>query len=211
MPILSYDLYCLNNWRRLDSGGPIRLKNLDTIQKFVKIRDESWFILVHVEIESEAAPAIRAIGEVQQAVAGDRRDSLQTKPETISKSLSEMIGTLGRMTEGNSPEVYAFAFRPYIQMFTDVWYGGVDELSGPQTFRGETGARSSIIPSLDMFLDMALGIRHQRTDLTDYVGDMRNYMPAGHRSFIEAAAAEERARPLRPYIVAKGSRRLSDA
>ncbi len=207
MPILSYDLYCLNNWRRLDVNGPIRLENLDTIQKFVKIRDEPWFILVHTEIESEAAPAISAIGRIQQAVLDDSAEQLEEGLVTIGKSLTSMIQTLRRMPEGNSPDVYAFAFRPYIQMFSEITYEGVDDLPGPQTLRGETGAQSSIIPSLDV----ALGIRHRRTDLTDYVGDMRNYMPAGHRSFIEAIAREERARPLRDCIVAGNSRSLAEA
>ena len=54
-PILSYDLYALNNWR-LKAGKEIRVDKLDTIQKFVRIPDEPWFILVHVEIEAEAGP-----------------------------------------------------------------------------------------------------------------------------------------------------------
>jgi indoleamine 2,3-dioxygenase len=206
-PILSYDLYCLNNWRRLDVNGPIRLENLDTIQKFVRIRDEPWFILVHTEIESEASPAISAIGRVQQAVLDGSDEQLEDGLETISRSLSNMINTLRRMPEGNSPDIYAFAFRPYIQMFGGVTYEGVEALTGPQTLRGETGAQSSIIPSLDV----ALGIRHSRTDLTDYVSDMRNYMPSGHRSFIEAIACEEKVRPLRDHIVAKNSRSLAEA
>jgi indoleamine 2,3-dioxygenase len=207
MPILSYDLYCLNNWRRLDMNGPIGLENLDTIQKFVRIRDEPWFILVHIEIESEAAPAIGAIGHIQQAVLDDSAEQLEEGLETIGRSLTNIIETLRRMPEGNSPDVYAFAFRPYIQMFSEITYEDVEDLAGPQTFRGETGAQSSIIPSLDV----ALGIRHRRTDLTDYVGDMRNYMPAGHRSFIEAVAREEEARPLRDHIVAGNSRNLAEA
>jgi indoleamine 2,3-dioxygenase len=207
MPILSYDLYCLNNWRRLDLSGPIKLENLDTIQKFVRIHDEPWFILVHTEIESEASPAISATGQIQQAVLDDSDEHLQEGLETIGKSLTNMILTLRRMPEGNSPDVYAFAFRPYIQMFGEITYEGVEGLAGPQTLRGETGAQSSIIPSLDV----ALGIRHRRTDLTDYVGDMRNYMPSGHRSFIEAIAREEKARPLRNHVVVAGSRSLAEA
>jgi indoleamine 2,3-dioxygenase len=141
MPILSYVLYCLNNWRRLDVSEPIRLENLDTIQKFVRIWDEPWFILVHMEIESEASPAISAIGRIQQAVLDGSNEQLEEGLETISKSLSNMIKTLRRMPEGNSPDVYAFAFRPYIQMFGGVTYEGVEALTGPQTLRGETGAQ----------------------------------------------------------------------
>jgi indoleamine 2,3-dioxygenase len=203
-PILSYDLYCLNNWRRLDPNGSIRLENLDTIQKFVRIHDEPWFILIHAEIECKAAPAIGAIGRVQQAVLEGRPDRLEEGLTVIGASLASMIQTLKRMPENNSPDVYAFAFRPYIQMFTQVSYAGVRELAQPQTFRGETGAQSSIIPSLDK----ALGVKHQRTDLTEYVEDMLNYMPEGHRRFIRAIDAEERKKPIRSYIEAAGSKSL---
>ncbi len=54
-PILSYDGYALYNWKRFDPAGPVALGNIDTIQNFVHLYDEHWFILVHVEIEALAA------------------------------------------------------------------------------------------------------------------------------------------------------------
>ena len=39
----------------LGKDGPIALGNIDTIQNFVHLYDEHWFILVHVEIEAIAA------------------------------------------------------------------------------------------------------------------------------------------------------------
>ena len=206
-PILSYDLYALNNWRRIDPTGPINVENLDTIQKFVKIRDEPWFILIHVEIEAKASRAIRAIGNLQQAVLRHDTDSLKLALDTIVESLGSMIDTLRRMPEGNSPDVYAFAFRPYIQMFQGITYEGVKELPPMPTFRGETGAQSSIIPSLDV----ALGVKHAKTDLTDYVADMRNYMPKKHREFIEAVEENEGAHPLRTYLMKRGRGGIVDS
>ncbi|MDA4128399.1 MAG: indoleamine 2,3-dioxygenase [Thaumarchaeota archaeon] len=196
-PILSYDLYCLNNWRRVDPKGPISLENMDTIQKFVRLKDEPWFILVHTEIERKAAPALTAAGRIQQSVATKDAPGLKSALDAVSRALSDMISTLRRMPEGNSPEVYAFSFRPYIQMFQDIQYGGVPELGHMPTFRGETGAQSSIVPSLDV----ALGVKHQRTGLTDYVKDMRNYMPKPHREFIRALEENERLRPLRKHLL----------
>jgi indoleamine 2,3-dioxygenase len=206
-PILSYDLYCLNNWRRIKEDGPIEVENMDTIQKFVRIRDEPWFILIHTEIESKAAPGIVALGRIQQAVLEKKRENLFDALNDVNSSLRNMTSTLKRMPEGNSPDVYAFAFRPYIQMFEGVEYEGVGELRGPQTFRGETGAQSSIIPSMDA----GLGIKHARTDLTDYVADMRNYMPEGHRRFIETLYSIEAARPVREFISSLHDNELMDA
>jgi indoleamine 2,3-dioxygenase len=51
----------------------------------------------------------------------------------------------------------------------------------PQKFRGETGAQSSIIPSLDA----AFGIDHKDDPLRAYLMEMRDYMPPKHREFIQ--------------------------
>ena len=50
----------------------------------------------------------------------------------------------------------------------------------PQFFRGETGAQSSIIPSLDG----ALQITHTKDHLRHYLNEMRDYMPPKHENFI---------------------------
>ncbi len=63
-PILSYDGYALYNWKRLRPNEPVALGNLDTLQGFVHLYDEHWFILVHVEIEALGAGIQAAIGSV---------------------------------------------------------------------------------------------------------------------------------------------------
>ena len=60
-PMLSYDGYALYNWYRIDPRGPIALGNIDTMQNFVSLYDEHWFILVHIEIEALAARSLAAI------------------------------------------------------------------------------------------------------------------------------------------------------
>ena len=70
-PILSYDGYALFNWKRFDPTGPIALGNIDTIQNFVHLYDEHWFILVHVEIEAIAAEDLAAMDRRPRA-AGNR-------------------------------------------------------------------------------------------------------------------------------------------
>ncbi len=72
-PILSYDGYALYNWRRFRPERPIALGNIDTLQNFVHLYDEHWFILVHVEIEAIAADILGAIARIDTA--------LKTAPE----------------------------------------------------------------------------------------------------------------------------------
>src|SRR5207302_4399174 len=68
-PIQSYASYALDNWRRLDSDGPIVLGNLALLQNFLGGLDEEWFVTVHVQIEQQAAPALRALPHAQSAAA----------------------------------------------------------------------------------------------------------------------------------------------
>src|SRR5262249_49522835 len=58
-------------------------------------------------------------------------------------------------------------------------YEGVD--AAPMNFRGETGAQSSVVPTLVAFLK----VPHRPTMLTDHLADMRRFMPAEHRALLE--------------------------
>ena len=56
------------------------------------------------------------------------------------------------------PPLYYKTFRPYIRFFEDVVYEGVERT--PLSYRGETGAQSSIMPTLVAFMK----IPHQPID-----------------------------------------------
>ena len=76
-PVLSYASYALDNCRRLDPNGPIALGNIVLLQHFLAGLDEGWFILIHVDIEAKAVPALRVIGSAQRAVSENRLDGLE--------------------------------------------------------------------------------------------------------------------------------------
>lgn len=177
-PILSYDGYALYNWRRIDPAGPIALGNIDTIQNFVNLYDEHWFILVHVEIEAIAAKILSAIDRAVSALKRQDGDALNESLDRITNAINRQTVVLRRIPEHMRPELYYRTFRPYIRFFENVTYEGVD--SKPLNFRGETGAQSSIIPALVAFMK----IPHQRTILTDHLADMRRFMPAEHRQLL---------------------------
>lgn len=175
-PILSYDGYALYNWYRLEPNGPIALGNIDTLQNFVELYDEHWFILVHVEIEALAAEIFRAlVPGLNNWCAGTINAALRQ----IADCLAKQLQVLRRIPEHMSPELYFRTFRPYIRFFEDVSYEGVNQV--PLSQRGETGAQSSVIPALVALLK----IPHKPSALTNHLRDMRHYMPAGHRLIIE--------------------------
>lgn len=180
-PILSYSNYVLNNWQRIDPAGEIMVDNLRQVQSFLGTSDESWFVLIHVDIEARAAAVLQAI---QMAVQGAANGDVQTVERGLTdvhENVSRMITTFHRMPEGCNSDVYYFTVRPYIFGFNDVVYEGVAEFGGqPQTFRGQTGAQSSIVPALVA----ALGLKHEQNGLTEHLEIMKQYMPRPHRAFI---------------------------
>jgi len=189
-PVLSYASYALDNWRRLDPDKPIALGNIVLLQNFLGGLDEEWFVLVHVDIEANAGPALAGIVKAQEAALRDSPDEVTRYLERVASAEEQMRNTLLRMPERCDPYIYYNRVRPYIHGWKDnpvlprgLVYEGVEEYHGqPQQFRGETGAQSSIIPSLDA----GLGVTHEDDPLRHYLNEMRDYMPPKHRRFMEA-------------------------
>lgn len=189
-PILSYDGYALFNWKRFRPDGPIALGNIDTLQNFVHLYDEHWFILVHVEIEAVAAEILAAITKVQQALPEQDEERVNSALKEISRAVWRQVAVLARIPEKMDPSLYYKKFRPYIRFFENVVYEGVPDV--PIHHRGETGAQSSIMPTLVAFMK----IDHKPSKLTDHLADMRNFMPAEHRALIAEVQAMPAVRPL---------------
>ena len=189
-PVLSYESYALDNWQRIDPNGPIAMGNIALAQNFLAGIDEEWFVIVHVDIEARAAQALKAIAAGRRAVESQDEGALVTALKEMSCSLDGMYGALCRMVEHCDPFVYFHRVRPYIHGWKNnpalpngLVYEGVKEYGGVgQFFRGETGAQSGIIPSLDGFL----GVGHVDDPLKAYLMEMRLYMPPQHRKFLEA-------------------------
>lgn len=189
-PVLSYESYALDNWQRIDPNGPIAMGNIALAQNFLAGIDEEWFVIVHVDIEAKAAQALSGIASGRRAIIDGQPAALVTALKEMNCSLSGMYASLSRMVEHCDPFVYFHRVRPYIHGWKNnpalpngLIYEGVAEYGGVgQFFRGETGAQSSIIPSLDGFL----GVGHQEDILKAYLMEMRLYMPPQHRWFLEA-------------------------
>jgi indoleamine 2,3-dioxygenase len=188
-PILSYDGYALYNWKRFDRTKPIELGNIDTFQNFVHLYDEHWFILVHVEIEAIAAHALDAIHATGQAAAKADGAGVTAGLNRTADAVRRMAAVLRRIPEKMDPHVYYRAFRPYIRFFENVVYEGVDET--PASYRGETGAQSSVIPALVSFMK----VPHQPSMLMNHLNDMRRFMPAEHRAVLAEIQAMPDPRP----------------
>ncbi|SVB16154.1 uncharacterized protein METZ01_LOCUS169008 [marine metagenome] len=197
-PILSYASYCLDNWFLMDPEEPISLESVGLITNFLGGVDEDWFVTIHVCIEHAAADAIEAAEIVSQCTSESSEEEMASLFHRIELSLIDVNQIFSRMTERCDPYIYYHRVRPFI-------FGSKDnpDLKGgliyesqfenkPQFFRGETGAQSSIVPSLDG----ALGIQHSTDSLRHYLNEMREYMPPEHRQFIEKVETTSKVKEL---------------
>ena len=64
-PILPYANTSLCNFERIDKDGGLTVDNLRCVQKLVDIPDESWFHLIHVEIEAHSSSLISACNDAR--------------------------------------------------------------------------------------------------------------------------------------------------
>lgn len=180
-PILSYASYCLNNWKIKDKIKPICVDNLELIQKFTNLRDEEWFILIHIDIENHGSYVLKTIDNLMFNLTAIFPNEFKIYQNLLDLhiSLKNINATMLRMPEQCSPDVYYKKVRPYIFGFNNVVYRGCFN-EEPQTFRGETGAQSSLIPAIQI----VLGVKHTDSMLTDHLNDMRKYMPKEHRELL---------------------------
>lgn len=198
-PILSYDGYVLNNWSLIDRNKGIKVDNMRLVQTFINDPDQAWFILIHVDIEYQAATAIRNLRSA--IIACERMDAMDLEYSLldIEGSLGNILTTMARMTEGTSPDTY-HRIRPWIMSFDKVTYEGVDSQGKSRTscsWRGQTGAQTSIFQTLEAGLQVP---ELQENMLKGFLKEMRYYMPLGHRRFIEEI---EKRSHIRNFIISK--------
>ena len=197
-PVLSYASYCLDNWYKIDANEEISLENVALINNFLGGVDEDWFVTVHVAIENQASGAIEACMEMMEFNSETPESEIKKQLKNILQSMTGVNNIFSRMPEKCDPYVYYHRVRPFIfgskdnpDLKSGLKYEG--EFQGkPQFFRGETGAQSSIIPSLDA----ALGVKHSNDSLRHYLNEMRDYMPPKHNQFIKNLESKSTTRDL---------------
>ena len=186
-PILSYASYCLDNWFLIDPDEAISLENVGLINNFLGGVDEDWFVTIHVCIENAAADAMAACAEIAMLETDSPENKSIELLNRIVIAMKKVNEIFARMPEKCDPYIYYHRVRPFIfgtkdnpDLKNGLIYKG-EFKNQPQFFRGETGAQSSIIPSLDG----ALQITHTKDHLRHYLNEMRDYMPPKHREFME--------------------------
>ena len=204
-PIATYASCSLYNWGLRDSSQPMTGDNLYALVTHTGTEDESWFFMVPLLMELEAVPALHAIMDAIVARAEGNNVQIINSLALIESSLASMQHAINRMFERCNPTIFYVHLRPYfagskgLDAFPEgLLYEGVD--SKPLCFSGVSGAESSTLQAIDA----VLGTQHKGTD-AEFLKDMRSYMPAKHREFLEYISQQP---SLRQYIVESGDLEL---
>ena len=188
-PILSYASYCLDNWHKINQDEGVNLDNVALNYNFLGGIDEDWFVTIHVCIEHAANKAIQSAFKIAAAFEAKQcnQEYLNTELTYIKESMLEVNHIFRKMPEKCDPYIYYHRVRPYIFGWKNnpalpdglIYESCFNE--EPQLFRGETGAQSSIVPTLDALLNVV----HEKDELREYLDEMKSYMPPSHRDLIK--------------------------
>jgi indoleamine 2,3-dioxygenase len=188
-PILSYASYCLDNWHKINQDEGVNLDNVALNYNFLGGIDEDWFVTIHVCIEHAANKAIQSAFNIALKTETNDCDEkvLSDELTSIKEAMLEVNHIFRKMPEKCDPYIYYHRVRPYIFGWKNnpaLPDGLIYETcfnEKPQLYRGETGAQSSIVPTLDALLNVV----HERDELREYLDEMKSYMPPSHRELIK--------------------------
>lgn len=188
-PMLAYASYVLNNWMRVHENHPIRIGNIILLRNFFGGLDEEGFILAHVEIEAAMGPVPFETINVLRAVVENDPAGVERSLLYITRCQGAMLAAARKMWKWCDKDIYFHRVRPHIQGSYEnsaipdgILFEGVPEFEGVRhRIPGETGAQSSIVPTLYRLLS----VEHKKDDMYRYLMRMRMCMPKGHRAFVE--------------------------
>ena len=202
-PTLTYADYILYNWRLKNADQGFVPENIEPILTFTGTKDEAWFIKIHVAIEAAASAALVAAFQAHQLsntmMSGSAYLCDANKEKEcillfgkIQQSLQTATAVLKRMYEECRPDYFWNTLRLYLNGWekvkslngaeVGVRFDGVatkDKLPS-HSYKGSSGAQSSIIPALDA----ALGVRHEINGMFKTLLEFKSYMPMEHQTFI---------------------------
>ncbi|CAL5870409.1 uncharacterized protein PFLUO_LOCUS4645 [Penicillium psychrofluorescens] len=198
----------LTLWNYRTSDPKSELINPDTLSlltSFTGTRDEEWFIVISVAIEARGAKLVPLMLDAIAAANTHDAPRLAALLCRFTDGLRELNTILKRMYEHCAPAVFFHQLRPFLagskNMSTaglphGVFYDIGDGHGEWHQYSGGSNAQSSLIQTFDIFL----GVNHSATGEvrpsgTGYIQEMRKYMPAPHRRFLETLSALSTVRP----------------
>ncbi|OTB02841.1 hypothetical protein M426DRAFT_61448 [Hypoxylon sp. CI-4A] len=206
-PVATYA--ALNLWNFTCDGRDFRdLDKLTALHTFSGTVDESWFFSVSVAMEAQGAYIIPVMLEALEAVPRRDYHIIVKALDELTVCIEKLAHLLGRMDEKCDPLVFYHQIRPYLAGSKNMGAAGLpngvlyQDIHGTRSWmqlRGGSNGQSSLI----QFLDAVLGVEHASSgsgtrtsrpatksssageEATPFHEEVRSYMPAPHRLFLE--------------------------
>lgn len=180
-PWLDYHYsYSLGNYVKKDIDGGLEYTNLEMACCFSGSSDETGFIMVHVDINSNSPNLIKGI----KLFNSNKKEGLQLLLETMVK-INERRKTMwvaSNPSNYNNFRAFIMGIRGNEEIFGEgVKYEG-SENHELRTYRGQSGSQDDIIPTVDIF--SGLFKYYPDNVLTKYLLDMRTYRPKIVQNFL---------------------------
>ncbi|ODQ64675.1 Indoleamine 2,3-dioxygenase [Nadsonia fulvescens var. elongata DSM 6958] len=220
LPVATYAGLCLWNFRTVvECASPAEwtLESLATLNTYTGSIDESWFYLVSTAMERQGGPALKAGLLALQAVRDDDASQVIHQLQIIAQIVDSITTLLGRMYEMCDPHVFYFRMRPYLAGWKNMAEAGLPQgvkYGDEKTFRqysGGSNAQSSLIQALDILLNVEhhpTGYSSSTTTSSNFIHEMRCYMPGPHRRFLEHLTSVA---DIRDYVVTNQSQETPNA
>eukprot|EP01066_Platyproteum_vivax_P010998 Platyproteum_vivax@DN4970_c0_g1_i2.p1 len=188
------------NWKLKDPSLGFGLDNLELRQSFTNNISETWFHMVPVAIEQRIAPIVLQVFHLPDVLAAPCDEAkLVGFLNAVEACVGDSTKLLERMYEKCDPEHFLHVHRPFMSGFGPTAHpslvrglllegvpsfdsAGSDGQSGGRyvVCRGASAGQSSSIH----LLDVLMGVTHVKQAKT-FLQEMRLYMPAPHRQFLE--------------------------
>lgn len=194
--IMEYSSYCLGN---SVCQSKLTMSNEWNSLCLVRALDggpgEATFIIIHAEIESHCGNLVQAFSELFLYLRRAYSDSNDASINAVISALNKiktitnkMLVSQLKMFNACNPKDYISLVRPWIFGWNTsnsdfphgVTFQFQDGKSITNKLRGETGAQSTLIPSLDIVLD----IHHSQDELRVMLKELEAYRPSTHREFL---------------------------
>lgn len=209
-PVATYAGLVLWNWKPIfDKERADTLANLDTINTFTGSLDEKWFYLISIAVEARGGAIVPLMLKAIEAANHGDRYTVTACLQSFAERLDELGAMLARMYDNCDPHVFYHRIRPFLAGSKNMADAGLPngvifDNGGPINkqryvqFSGGSNAQSSII----QFFDIVLDVQHRPTGVTkatdakdatakagkpnsNFIYDMRKYMPGPHARFLE--------------------------
>ncbi|KUI61115.1 Indoleamine 2,3-dioxygenase [Cytospora mali] len=204
-PVATYA--ALNLWNFTSTTSNFTdLHSLKSPHTFTGTEDESWFLCVSVAMEAQGAYIMPMMLQALRAIHTRDYDTISAALEELSTCIQKVGILLDRMRERCDPMVFYHKIRPFLAGSKNMAAAGLprgifyDEGDGKgswQQWRGGSNGQSSLI----QFWDVVLGVTHTsaggnnnphakpgRPEEKSFHVEVREYMPGGHRRFLEYVA-----------------------